>query len=53
MKHPMQYRYIRMWYRRRRPLLRKRGGFCFCHLGGGVVVLGYAGKLTGVSRAQQ
>jgi hypothetical protein len=49
-KHPLRYRYIRLWYTRHRPMLRQHGGFFTAHLGDGVMVLGYAGRLTGLVR---
>lgn len=50
MKPPLRYRYIRLWYRRRRPVLVRAGGFALCHIAAGVVVTAVGGRLVGVNR---
>jgi hypothetical protein len=51
MKHPLRYRFLRLWYTRYRPLLRRRGGVSLCCIGGRVVVLARGSRLVSVVRA--
>lgn len=48
-KHPLRYRYVRLWSRRHARRLRS-APFAFCCLGGGVVVTVVSGRLVSVAR---
>lgn len=49
MKHPLHYRYIRLWSRRHRSRI-SRAPFALCCLGDGVVVTVVGGRLVSVGR---
>ncbi|NVO33219.1 hypothetical protein [Hymenobacter lapidiphilus] len=51
MKHPLWYRYIRLWHKRHGAALRRAGGYSVCLLGGGVLVVAVGGRLVRVMRA--